>query len=377
MEVTREQVLAFRAAAHGLGDAVAAPRDPLDVRVLDLGVQDTGSDGARWALALRGADPGAGLDPEHLVLVWSLRGAPHVYRRTDAAAVATATEPYDEADAGKRIVDAGKPLREAGLTVLEGLEVVASTMREIVTGPTVKGDLSRELSARLPAPYLRECRPCRAVHTYEQPFRLSALPAGLELEPGTSPPVVRRIPAWSGPAARVPARLDAVRALLRVNGPMTSSQVAGYLDGTQKAVKAHAATLDDLRDVTVADDPEGPRAVRWLAAADEDLLADAPRPRGVRLLGPFDPLLQSRDRALLLPDEAARKDLWRVLGRPGAIWYDGELVGSWRPRASGRRLALAVTLWRGGGPTGELATGVDEAGEQLATVRGQTWAGLV
>lgn len=376
MEVTRDQVMAFRAAAHGLGDGSGPPADPLDLRVLDLGVQDTGSDGARWALALRGADPGPDLDPEDLVVAWTLRGAPHVYRRADVAAVAAAVAPYDEGDASKRIVDAGRPLRAAGLTVREGLAVVASTMREIVTGPTVKGDLSRELSARLPAPYLRECRPCQAVHTYEQPFRLAALQAGLELEPGTSPPVVRRVPGWAGPAAEVPARLDAVRAVLRVNGPMTPAHVAGYLDGTLAATKAHAAGLDDLVDVTLPDDPAGPRAVRWLAGADQALLADPPTPRGVRLLGPFDPFLQSKDRDLLLPDEAARKDLWRTLGRPGAIWYDGELVGSWRPRASGRRLRLAVATWSGDAPAGALARGVEAAAEELAAVRGQTYDGL-
>src|SRR4051812_12676860 len=73
----REQVLAFRGRAQQL----ARPAGTVaDTAVLDLGVQDTGTDGASWALALRGVtDP----DPAELATVWTIRGAPHVYRRAD------------------------------------------------------------------------------------------------------------------------------------------------------------------------------------------------------------------------------------------------------------------------------------------------------
>ena len=72
--VRREAVLRFRVQAQEL-DATTTRRH--DAAVLDLGVQDTGPDGAGWALAVRGARPPA----DDLVLAWSLRGAPHHYRR--------------------------------------------------------------------------------------------------------------------------------------------------------------------------------------------------------------------------------------------------------------------------------------------------------
>ena len=122
-------------------------------------------------------------------------------------------------------------------------------MREIVTTPTAKGDLSRELSARLDAPYLRFCRVCDATHTYEQPFRLSLLRAGLELEPGTSPPVLRRIPGWRGPAApgARPPR-PGPRGPAPARAGRRRKQVAAYVDSPVREVGARwPEDVDDGR----------------------------------------------------------------------------------------------------------------------------------
>lgn len=84
--------------------------DHADTAVLDIGAQDTGPDGAMWALAIRGVDV-SGLPDIELVRLWTIRGAPHLYRRTDLPSVAAAVEPFSDADAGKRIYDATKPLK--------------------------------------------------------------------------------------------------------------------------------------------------------------------------------------------------------------------------------------------------------------------------
>jgi hypothetical protein len=47
-----------------------------------------------------------------------------------------------------------------------------------------------------------------------------------------------------------------------------------------------------------------------------------------------------------VPDAAHAKQLWPVLGRPGAVLAGGEIVGTWRPRKAGRTLTLAVQPWR-------------------------------
>jgi hypothetical protein len=333
-------------------------KDP-DAAVLDLGVQDTGPDGASWALAIRGAV----IPPEDLVLAWTLRGAPHLYRRAEISAVAAATAPWTEADAAKRIFDAARPLKAAGVPVLEGLDVIAAEMRDIAAEPVVKGEMSTQLTARLDAPYLRDCTRCRAVHAYEQPFRLAALRAGLELEPGASPPVLRRIPRWRGPAATIPEHLDPVRGVLRLLGPATPKLVAGFVDAPVREVSARWP--EDVQAVEV----DGQRLD--VLADDAAALAGAESTGVVRLLGPFDLLLQGRDRELVVPDPDGRKDLWRPLGRPGAVLARDELVGSWRPRVSGRKLRLAVSIWSGG----ERPSGLDAQAERLAAFRGLSFGG--
>ena len=346
--VTRRQALDLRLRAQQLDRAAGTVAD---TALLDIGVQDTGADGALWALAIRGLEHPP---PDELATVWTIRGAPHVYRRADLPTVAAATAPFSDADAGKRIFDAAKPLKAAGIPNLTALDTVADAMRSIVREPMVKGELSTRLTAALPEPYLRFCRPCNAVHTYEQPFRLAALRAGLELEAGTSPPVLRPVPGLS-PAANVPARLEVVRAYLRLLGPATPQHVAGYLDAPVADVKAHWPA--DAVEVSL----DGDR--RWLLADDVDRLDDGPG-EVTRLLAPFDLYLQARDRSLLLPDAGHAKDLWRVLGRPGGVLSRGEIVGTWRARKSGAAVTVSVDLWA---PADRVA--VSDQAKRLAAFR--------
>ncbi|QJW36064.1 DNA glycosylase AlkZ-like family protein [Cellulosimicrobium protaetiae] len=357
--ISRADVLAARWHAQQLDRAPGSAASPVDVAALDLGVQDTGPDGAAWALALRGApDVRPGSLPPDLALAWTLRGAPHVYRRVDLGDVAVATAPFSEADAAKRVFDASRPLRAAGVAVLDALRTEARLERELVDAPTVKGDLSTRVTERLDEPYLRWCRPCGATHSYEQTFRLAALQAGLELEPGTSPPVLRRIPDLEPPlyarlGSEAVPRLDVVRGYLRFFPAASVQDVAGFLDAPVKEVRTHWPEHAVRAEVADAD-PGARPAERWVLADDvERLVGAAARLRDaraagepvVRLVGPYDLSLQLRDRVTLVPDASRAKDLWRVLGRPGAVLADGEVVGTWRPRASGRRLTVLTDPW--------------------------------
>ncbi|MDQ0423808.1 DNA glycosylase AlkZ-like family protein [Cellulomonas iranensis] len=365
--VDRGTALRHRAHVQQLTRPPSSAADPTDAHVLDLGVQDTGPDGALWALAVRGVATRAREHPDVLAYAWTLRGAPHAYRRAGLRDVERAVRPWSDDDAARRIFDAARPLRAAGIGPAAALGRVASALREVVDRPRVKGEVSTALTALLPAPYLRECRPCGATHAYEQTFRLAALHAGLELEPGTSPPVLRRVPRWTstrvGDTTPAPpgAPLDLVHGALHLLGPTTRRDVATFLDAAPADVAARWP--DDAVDVLVDGRPA------QVLADDLDALLAAPAPTGVvRLLGPFDLWLQARDRDVVVPDPALRRTLWPTLGRPGAVLADGEVVGTWRPRTRGRSLALEVEPWT---PWDDaLRHAVDEQHRLLAAFRG-------
>jgi len=354
--VSREQVIAYRVAVQGLHRTG-------DLDVLRIGVQDSGADGARLAFDARQPDvpTDSGVGPgQPLALVWSLRGAPYVHRRTDLDDLAGALWPLSEADAVARL-DSAAQARKAGLASLDAYSLTVDALRAAVTGPTGKGAASAAVTALVPEPLTRNCRACQATHVFELPFRLGALPAGLELEPGTSPPVlVPRAGARSVDGPDLPALQRLIVSYLTMLGPATQADVAGYLEARRADVAQ--AWPDGLVDVDV----DG--RTTYLPADRVKTLRKPPEPELVRLLGAFDPFLQARDRDLIVPDRAVHKVLWPVLGRPGVVLVDGEVMGTWRPRLAGKKLTVTVEQFAPLPPTTWAL--IEQEAERVGRVRG-------
>ena len=368
----RAEVMAFRIHAQQL-DRPPRRRPLIEAAIFDFGIQDTGRDGASWALVNRGVPVGSPAELEQsadVALAWTLRASPHYYRRAELFDAMVATSPLSEKDATKRVIGAAKPLNAAGIPTREGLVQVATELRSVVSKPLAKGEVSTRLTPRLAEPHRRHCVPCQAIHAWEVPFRISALYAGLELEPGTSPPVLRRVAGWPrrtpGPAEdpmAAPAHLQPIRNYLRFLGPASPQDVATFLDSPVAEVKAHWP--DDAVEVKV----EG--ETRWWLDGAEPVDHDQEL---VRLLGPYDLLLQARDREIIVPDRSRHKGLWPVIGRPGAVLVGTEIVGTWRPRASGDRLTLRLDLWSK--IDKRIRAAVEGEAEKLAAHRGSTLTGL-
>ncbi|MGH3329403.1 MAG: DNA glycosylase AlkZ-like family protein [Streptomycetales bacterium] len=360
--VDRRQVLAYRVVAQGLGRGTRAPAE---LGVLDLGVQDTNVGSARLALAARlPAGFGDPVKDPSFTLLWSFRGAPHLHRTGDLPGLAAALWPMSDADALARLAAERNPLKAAGIGGREAFAVAAGAMCTVVTRPMTKGEVSAAVTARLPEAYSYRCRSCQATHVYGGLFQLAGLFAGVRLVPDRSPttlaPLEDRppVPPTSAGAG------GPIRGYLRLHGPATLAEAAGYLGSGQAALRP--AWPGDLVEVAV----EGRRA--WLPEERVDALRDAsPASDVVRLLPPSDPYLQARDRDLLVPDRARQKAVWRILGNPGAVLAGGEIAGVWRARGAGKA-RLEITVQAFGRASAALRAAIGAEAERVAGVRGAT-----
>ncbi|HEY7488746.1 MAG TPA: winged helix DNA-binding domain-containing protein [Streptosporangiaceae bacterium] len=373
----REQVLAYRVAAQEL-DRPAGRRD---LAVLDLGLQDTPYGTARLALTARtstvsatgaegpaaegegAAEEGARGDGDGLALVWAARGAPHLHRRADLPALTAALWPLSDADATARI-NSGQ-IKEGARLGLAAFTATAEAMRAVVTAPMPKGEVSTAVSARVAESLTYWCGPCQAQHISGGLFQQAGLAAGVEVVPRGSGTTLAPLAGRPGIPERASGAAALVRTYLRLLGPAGPAEVASYLGTTAIAVRQ--AWPDGLVEVRV----DGRR--RWLPADRLDALRSAPPPHLVRLLPPYDPYLQARDRELLVPAKAHRAEVWRSVGKPGVLLVDGEIAGFWRVRAAGRT-AVEITVTGFAALAEPVRAAVEDEAGRVATVRGATKA---
>ncbi|MBM9466784.1 DNA glycosylase AlkZ-like family protein [Nakamurella leprariae] len=376
VELTAAQVRADRIIATGL-DRPASPPDLLG----RLGVQDS----AGWSLLALANRVGTGAGapvvgrPDQAgdvdaVLVWSLRGSPHVHRRTELDALARSLWPRSAESAFASLAGSGSGLRSDGIDPRQALADTAGAMRSIITGPMTKGEASAAVTAAAPPECSAFCRPCGVVHVREMLFRCAALPAGIGLQPGTTPVVLE--PLRPRAPARTPGEhrggVELVAAALDRYGCVTPGELAELLGGTPADVRADlpetvAVTVDGRPAVTTPD------LLDRITAGEQGRTAEV-----VRLLGPVDPLLAARDRAVLVPGRADQRKLWPALGFPGAVLLDGAIAGLWRAKRSGSRLDLTVE-WFGTAPalSRRQRDALDREAELVADVRSAASVRLV
>lgn len=366
MKASREQIVAYRIEAQQLYRTAKQIRS---LAVLDIGVQESAGEQARLAFDARlpnTPSPAAFGPDASLALVWSLRGAPYVHRRADLDDLAAALYPLSETDAAQRLNETGPSVQRAGIAALDQFTIAVDAMRDAVRKPTAKGAVSTAVSKAVPKVMLRNCRACKTSHISDSAMRASFLAAGLEMQPDTSPPVMFRrkgARVTTKPNARALGKL--VRAYLTLLGPATPVQAAGYLEARRADVEQ--AWPDDLVEVQV-DGVGRASSKAWLPPEAVDALESPPEPDLVRLLGAFDPYLQARDRDLIVPDTSVHKAMWPVLGRPGAVFVDGEVAGTWRPKASGGKLTIVLDEFAPLPPP--VRERVDAEAERVAAVRG-------
>jgi hypothetical protein len=317
LELTREQILAFRRAVGALDARLPAGPGSLE-RAAGAGLQDSMPRAALLSIHARveGTQPTSWEDPA-LVQLWGPRFSAYVVAASDRAVFTLgrlSTEPAR---------------RRRAVETADALEAFLAGRR------MSEGEAGRGLGINPNA--LRYAAPTGRV---------------LIRWDGARQPTV-----WTVPPPEVDpadARLELVRRHLHVSGPSTPAAFGRWAGIKPPAVLAAFEALGgSLLPVRT------PIGEGWILAADEPAFREAggampggpvapgrgaPADVVARLLPSGDAyfLLQDADRELLVPDAACRSALWPSRVWPGAVLVDGEIVGTWR-RADAD---LTVEPWR-------------------------------
>lgn len=330
LDVDGAQALASRIAGHHLHERT----DPLTA-VAACGLQETPPG---WAAVALHARAEGRLDPEQVVVVNAMRGAPYLVLRCDAPIFTAALVPEEERGL-RSLVGSGtaREVGEAGFTVGAALELVAAAAREgLADGPLDRDAFHQALRERVPQGLLPWCRGCRSHHVRPGLWR-SLGPLGVTQMTERATWALADHPALPLDEARA----ELARRFLRCYGPATHSQLAAWAQTSP----AHAKALfEGVRDELEPARLGGRRA--WILAEDRGRLEHPPKARGVRLLGGHDPYVAQPDRESLAADPALRKRLFPPVGRPGIVLHDGLLVGLWRGRKGGETLRVELE-WLG------------------------------
>ncbi|HNW03923.1 MAG TPA: winged helix DNA-binding domain-containing protein [Oscillospiraceae bacterium] len=85
---------------------------------------------------------------------------------------------------------------------------------------------------------------------------------------------------------------------------------------------------------------------RYILSVDKEPLFSPPQAeRSVHLLGGHDPYLGLQDRDVILDNKARQKQIWQTVSNPGAVLWQGEIVGMWKSEKKAKGLEIEVSLW--------------------------------
>jgi Winged helix DNA-binding domain len=290
LELTRQQILAFRRRAGGLDERMPAGPESLR-RAAWAGLQDSMPRAALLSLHARveGIEPSAWEDPS-LAQLWGPRYSVYVVAKRDFALFSLG-----------RLPDSARGRERA--------ERTAALLRGHLGGARVT-----------------DSEAGRALGVNPNVFKYAAPTGTVAIRwDGARAPVV-----WSVPAPDVDpadARRELARRYLHVFGPSTVERFAAWAGMRQAPTGTFAALEPELLAV------RSPLGDAWLLAGDEAAVrAEPAEPAPARLLPSGDAyfLLQGAERELLVPDRDRRARLWTPRVWPGAVLADGEIRGTWR-----------------------------------------------
>ena len=295
---------------------------------------------------------------KELLQAWSIRGVPLIFPTADSDVFLSALIAQEGEDPWIYTKGIGLALDHLGMSFSELLPLVESAA-EYLEDHTIK---SKEELDRVLAQLIAEQLPAQkqslwnAPSMYGAPDRQTVGGAAVSflLRPcsfkglvvfgereGISPTFTSPL-RWLGhklvPSAQGTAEL--ARRFLHAYGPATPRAFADWLGSTPAQAKRLWQQIEEeLEPVTAA----GKKA--FILQSDRESFRCADTEEALLLLGPHDPYLDIRDRAILLEDTAAQRQVWRTVGNPGVVLKGGKIIGIWKTRTQRENLSVSTTLW--------------------------------
>ena len=295
---------------------------------------------------------------KELLQAWSIRGVPLIFPTADSDVFLSALIAQEGEEPWIYTKGIGLALDHLGMSFAELLPLVESAA-EYLEDHTIK---SKEELDRVLAQLIAEQLPAQkqslwnALSMYGAPDRQAVGGAAVSflLRPcsfkglvvfgereGISPTFTSPL-RWLGhklvPSAQGTAEL--ARRFLHAYGPATPRAFADWLGSTPAQAKRLWQEIEaELDPVTAA----GKKA--FILQSDRESFRRADTEESLLLLGPHDPYLDIRDRAILLEDTAAQRQVWRTVGNPVVILKGGKIIGIWKTRTQRENLSVSTTLW--------------------------------
>lgn len=381
--VSRGDVIAFRLGAHHLTERLG------EGGLLDAagrcGIQNSPPGSALLALHARVRNltqeqvTGAVAEEKSLLQTWCMRGSPFYFPASDAPVFTTGVLPPTEEAMRHLVPGVEQALDKLNLGLIEAVGLAGAEVGDVLSGRRLDiNGLGAEIATRIARSLPKRQRDVweeEGPYAPGQPLgegvvhfcvRILTLQQVVCFAPraGNKAPFVL-VDEWLGhPIPDIDpdlARAELLRRYLRCYGPSTRGDFAAWAG-------IHAGDTDpwwnlvgdELTQVEVS-------GTSWILTEDLDALRSAPMPKGVRLLPPRDPYTQMRDRETIV-DKKYHPEVWKTVGEPGTVLAGGKIIGTWRPRKSGRTLAITIKTF-GSLPDRDKKSLQGEA-EQVAPLRG-------
>ena len=351
MDITPEQVRAHRLRAHHLDRRYPASR------ILEAagacGLQNSPPGG--WETALFQRLEGCSLPllrdvlyrDRALLQAWSIRGVPLVFPAGESGVFLSPLLAREAAldFVGMSFDEAHARVREAA-RCLDGTTVRSKEALDQLLADRVGAQLPPEQRALWDSPSMYG-RPDRqtvggaAVSFLLRPCSFASLVVFGRREENS--PTFTSFRRWLGrePSPCPQGEAELVRRFLHCYGPAAPADLQAWLGSSpQQAKRLWSAAAEEMEPVRVLG------RTRWALIRDRDSLTAPPeQPGRLILLGPHDPYLDLRDRALVLEDPARQRQVWRTVSNPGAVLKDGRVAGIWTGKAVQGRLEFSLSLW--------------------------------